>query len=146
MYIELQEVLKRQPGPEVGEQLITYQRNLRTKNTQMKVMISELNMYQAQSHEYKYEMERLAREVQDLKRKYFQQKKIQEIDNLNNNSLPNYDGSIESYGSVGTPGMNASATSTGGGGGGNMMMSRTAPNMTAKTRIAGGGFVIKHPA
>lgn len=138
LYTELQDVLKRQPGPEVGEQLITYQRNLRSKNTQMKVMISELNMYQAQSHEYKYEMERLTREIQDLKRKYFQQKKTQETDILLNASGGgSYEGSLESYGTTGGGGSTTTAAS--------VMMSRTAPNMTAKTRIAGGGFVIKQP-
>ena len=125
----MQDLLKRQPGPEVGEQVVTYQRNLRAKNNQMKVMISELNMYQAQSHEYKYEMERLAREVQDLKRKYFQQKREQEQIQDVSKTIDN--GNLDSE---------FASNSMGGG----AMMSRTAPNMTAKTRIAGGGFVIKN--
>lgn len=32
-------------------------------------------MYESQSSEYKYEIERLARELQEIKKKYFLQKK-----------------------------------------------------------------------
>ena len=38
-------------------------------------MASELNMYEAQVQEYKYEIERVARELQEVKKKYFMQKK-----------------------------------------------------------------------
>lgn len=48
LYVELKNILARQPGPEVAEQLSTYQGNLREKTKQMKAMASELNMYQAQ--------------------------------------------------------------------------------------------------
>ena len=46
--VVVQNILARQPGPEVAEQLSTYQGNLREKTKQMKAMASELNMYQAQ--------------------------------------------------------------------------------------------------
>jgi len=45
------------------------------KKKQMKGMAAELNMYQAQVNEYKYENERLGREMNELKRKYFESKK-----------------------------------------------------------------------
>jgi preprotein translocase subunit Sec63 len=48
LYVELKNILARQPGPEVAEQLSTYQANVREKNKQMKAMASELNMYQCQ--------------------------------------------------------------------------------------------------
>ncbi len=48
LYMELKNILARQPGPEVAEQLSVYQANLREKTKQMKAMASELNMYQAQ--------------------------------------------------------------------------------------------------
>lgn len=38
-------------------------------------MASELNMYESQVSEYKYEIERIARELQEVKKKYFMQKK-----------------------------------------------------------------------
>lgn len=43
-------------------------------------MASELNMYQAQVNEYKYEIERLGRELVDLKKKYFDAKKREQLD------------------------------------------------------------------
>jgi chromosome segregation ATPase len=79
LYIELKNILARQPGPEVAEQLSVYQQNLREKTRQMKAMASELNMYQAQVNEYKYEIERLTRELQDVKRRYFEQKRREQL-------------------------------------------------------------------
>ena len=72
MYLELKNILARQPGPEAAEQLAVYRASLKEKARQMKAMASELNMLQAQVNEYKYEMERLVRELNDLKRKYFE--------------------------------------------------------------------------
>jgi len=79
LYVELKNILARQPGPEVAEQLSIYQQSLKEKTRQMKAMASELNMYQAQVNEYKYEIERLTRELQDIKRKYFEQKRREQI-------------------------------------------------------------------
>lgn len=75
LYMELKQILARQPGPEVAEQLSIYQQTLKEKTKQMKSMASELNMGEAQVQEYKYEIERLSRELQDVKKKYFMQKK-----------------------------------------------------------------------
>merc|ERR1712178_288752 len=75
LYVELKNILARQPGPEGAEQLSIYQQNLRDKTKTMKAMASELNMYQAQVNEYKYDMERLTRELQDTKRRYYEQKR-----------------------------------------------------------------------
>ena len=75
LYVELKNILARQPGPEVAEQLSVYQQGLRDKTKSMKAMASELNMYQAQINESKYEMERVTRELQDVKRKYYEQKR-----------------------------------------------------------------------
>ncbi|XP_047127925.1 cilia- and flagella-associated protein 58 [Hydra vulgaris] len=75
IYIELKQILARQPGPEVAEQLSVYQQNLKAKTKQMKVMASELNMYETQVQEYKFEIEKLSRELQDVKKKYFVHKK-----------------------------------------------------------------------
>ena len=79
LYLELKNILARQPGPEVAEQLSVYQSSLRGKTRQMKSMASELNMYQAQVNEYKYEIERLTRELQDVKRKYYEQKRREQL-------------------------------------------------------------------
>ena len=39
LYMELKEILKRQPGPEVAEQLQMYQQTLKEKTKQMKVWL-----------------------------------------------------------------------------------------------------------
>jgi hypothetical protein len=44
-------------------------------------------MYQAQVGEYKYEIERLARELQDAKKKYFEQKKKEMLQRERERSL-----------------------------------------------------------
>merc|ERR1712100_909996 len=76
LYVELKNILARQPGPEVAEQLSVYQQSLKDKTRQMKAMASELNMYQAQANEFKYEIERLLQELNGVKRKYYEQKKM----------------------------------------------------------------------
>jgi len=79
LYVELKNLLARQPGPEVAEQLSIYQQNLKEKTNQMKAMAAELNMYQAQVNEYKYEIERLTRELQEMKRRYYEQKRREQM-------------------------------------------------------------------
>eukprot|EP00755_Sulcionema_specki_P017133 Sspe_Gene.10907::Locus_3677_Transcript_1_1_Confidence_1.000_Length_2788::g.10907::m.10907 len=74
LYVELKNILARQPGPEVAEQLNIYHENLRKRNMQMKRMASELNMSSTQMSNYKYEVERLTRELQETKKKFYEQK------------------------------------------------------------------------
>merc|ERR1712150_185179 len=73
--VELKNILARQPGPEVAEQLSVYQQNFKEKTRQMKSMAAELNMFQAQTNEIK----RLEQENSDLKRKYYEQKKFNQV-------------------------------------------------------------------
>lgn len=75
LYAELKGTLARQPGPEVAEQLCMQQQLLRDRTRSMKAVASELNMYQAQVNDARYEMERSARELQDVKRQYYEQKR-----------------------------------------------------------------------
>lgn len=46
LYIELRNILARQPGPDVADQVVAYARSLNDKSRQMKAMASELNMLQ----------------------------------------------------------------------------------------------------
>ena len=80
MYLELKNILARQPGPEAAEQLSVYRSSLKEKTRQMKAMASELNMLHAQGNEYKYEIERLVRELNDMKRKYFETRRREQLD------------------------------------------------------------------
>uniref|UniRef100_A0A9J8D899 Cilia and flagella associated protein 58 n=2 Tax=Cyprinus carpio TaxID=7962 RepID=A0A9J8D899_CYPCA len=75
LYVELKHILARQPGPEAAEKLQVYQRTLREKTKQLKVLTAELNMHESQSEDYKYEIERLAHELQEVKKKYLAQKR-----------------------------------------------------------------------
>lgn len=75
LYNDLKKVLSRQPGSEVLEKLSAYQDALKTKTRQLQTLSSELAMYQSQSSEYKDSIERLTRDLQDMKRKYFSLKK-----------------------------------------------------------------------
>ena len=43
LYMELKQILQRQPGPEVAEQLQIYQQTLKEKTKQMKVCIYGYN-------------------------------------------------------------------------------------------------------
>merc|ERR1719493_332782 len=79
LYIELKNILARQPGPEVAEQLSAYQQTLKERTRQMKATAAELNLFQSRVNEYKYEMERLTRELADVKRKYYEQKKRENL-------------------------------------------------------------------
>jgi hypothetical protein len=92
-------------------------------------MASEMNMYQAQVNEYRYDVERLNRELQDTKRKYYQQKRKDQI--------------VKDMGGLGgsVSDMNSAA------------MAKTNPQvlrdeqqstaMQSRTKFAGGGFAVK---
>ena len=128
LYNELKAILARQPGPEVAEQLGAYQHTLKQKTRQMKAMASELNMSQAQVNEYRYEIERIQRDLADVKKKYYQQKRkeamLTETTGLDGEIVP-----------------------------GARLLSKTAPQILAndqaaqakqnKKRFAGGGYAIK---
>jgi len=73
--LEMENAMARQPGPDVAEQISSYQNDVRKKSKQMKAMASELNMHQTQVNEYKREIEKLATELHNFKRKYFEQKR-----------------------------------------------------------------------
>lgn len=71
---ELETILARQPRPEVAQHLNAYHKDLLRKNAQMKQAASELNMTNTHITELKYEAERLRRELQQMKRNYYEMK------------------------------------------------------------------------
>ncbi|KAF7241720.1 cilia- and flagella-associated protein 58 [Paragonimus skrjabini miyazakii] len=89
LYVELKHILARQPGPEVAEQLNIYQMMIKEKTKQIKSMAAEMNLYENQIVQYKGELDILNRELQDLKKKYFSQKKRQMDPDLFENSNVN---------------------------------------------------------
>ena len=77
LYIELKNILARQPKPAVAEQLGVYQDNLKEKSKQMKNMIEELNAAHAQVNHYRFDIDRLNGSLTDMKERWFAMKKKQ---------------------------------------------------------------------
>ena len=75
LYVELKNILARQPGPEVAEQLSLYQQSLKERGAQTEAMAQELSLSHAQVSEYKYEISRIGKELRETKKKFFEQKK-----------------------------------------------------------------------
>ena len=75
LYIELKNILARQPKPAVAEQLGVYQDSLKEKSKQMKNMIGELNNAHAQVNHYRFEIDRLNKTISDVKEKWFATKR-----------------------------------------------------------------------
>mmetsp|Transcript_127838 Transcript_127838/g.239020 ORF Transcript_127838/g.239020 Transcript_127838/m.239020 type:complete len:845 (+) Transcript_127838:106-2640(+) len=75
LYVQLKNIIARQPGPEVAEQLSWYSQNLKEKTQHMKQMAQELNMYHAQVKDLRDEIERYNKDLQSVKQAYFQKKR-----------------------------------------------------------------------
>merc|ERR1712087_45288 len=79
LYLEMRNLLAKQPGPELVEEVAKQQSSLKDKTKQMKAMAAELNMYHAQLSDYKDEIERLTKELQDTKRRYYEQRHREQL-------------------------------------------------------------------
>merc|ERR1711892_546690 len=75
IYVELREILARQPGPEVAEQLHEFQRSLKCKTKQLKRLSAELNMSEASMAEQNVEIAKLNNNLREYKQKYLDMKK-----------------------------------------------------------------------
>merc|ERR1712151_453929 len=79
LYLEMNNLLEKQPGPEVLSEVAKQQNSLKEKTKTMKAMAAELNMYHAQLNDYKDGIERLTKELQDTKRRYFEQRRREQL-------------------------------------------------------------------
>merc|ERR1711881_59009 len=79
LYVQLKNILARQPGPEVAEQLAWYSQNLKEKTRQMRRMSSELRLYHGQVTDLKDEIERYHKELQGLKQQYFARRRSENL-------------------------------------------------------------------
>ena len=77
LYVDLRKVLARQPGPEATEQLRVFALTLKEKKSKFEAMKAELKMYQAKVYEYKYDIEKLTKDIELMKLAYFAQKRAQ---------------------------------------------------------------------
>ncbi|CAM6127709.1 unnamed protein product [Calypogeia fissa] len=75
LYIELRNILARQPGPEAQEHLTTLSRDVTEKTRQLKAVTSELHMTQGQINDFKKEIQSLNEELMNAKSKYFEIRK-----------------------------------------------------------------------
>ncbi|XP_068081247.1 cilia- and flagella-associated protein 58 [Anabrus simplex] len=73
LYMNLRQLMERQPGPAVAMQLHRTQLELRDRGRKMRCLISELNMYETKVTEYKFDLERVNHELQEMKKKYYTQ-------------------------------------------------------------------------
>jgi chromosome segregation ATPase len=70
----------------VAEKLSILQRGLTTKTSKLKELAAQINMYQAKTNEYKFDIERTQKEIQEIRRKYNEQKK-RELINKDNEKI-----------------------------------------------------------
>ncbi|KAL2726697.1 cilia- and flagella-associated protein 58-like [Vespula squamosa] len=75
LYINLREIMAKQPGPQMTIALNKTRKALRDRGNKMKCLVSELNMYEVEINEYKFDMERMSKEMCELKTKYYAQKR-----------------------------------------------------------------------
>eukprot|EP00752_Nemacystus_decipiens_P010274 g9156.t1 len=75
LYIELKNILGRQPGPEVAEQLAVYQENLKQKVKQMRAMEAELSMYKQQVDLFKSDIEAANEAMRALRHRWVAQQR-----------------------------------------------------------------------
>merc|ERR1712139_254509 len=71
LYVQLKNILARQPGPEVAEQLAWYSQNLKEKTKQMRTMSQELKQYHGQVADLKEDIERYNKELAGMKQHFF---------------------------------------------------------------------------
>merc|ERR1719203_2496804 len=72
LYVQLKNIIARQPGPEVAEQLQWYSQNLKEKTAHMKQMKEELDHYHNQVQNLRDEIDRYNQDFVAIKKEYFQ--------------------------------------------------------------------------
>ncbi|KAL1494784.1 hypothetical protein ABEB36_010327 [Hypothenemus hampei] len=75
LYLNLRQVLSKQPGPGIQNELVKTQRALKMRGDKLKCLISELNMAELKASEYKADLQKVTEELGELKRKYLEEKK-----------------------------------------------------------------------
>jgi chromosome segregation ATPase len=89
LYMELKNILARQPGPEIQQELAMYKENLKEKSAQMKKMMGELRQSQSQVSVHKFEIDRIKGELTRLKKEYFKRRNDEDKENRDDNRFAN---------------------------------------------------------
>ncbi|TPX40484.1 hypothetical protein SeMB42_g05979 [Synchytrium endobioticum] len=91
LYHDVKISLQRQPGPEVLEELRMVRSALKSKVSECKSLASELNMYHSQTNEASFTIEKLGQELQDLKRRYYEEKRKEQALHKTRSDAPEHD-------------------------------------------------------
>ncbi|XP_050310350.1 cilia- and flagella-associated protein 58-like [Anthonomus grandis grandis] len=75
LYLNLRQVLAKQPGPGILDELTKTQRALKLRGDKLKCLVSELNLAELKVTEYKQDLQKVNEELAELKRKYLEEKK-----------------------------------------------------------------------
>ncbi|TKS83720.1 Cilia- and flagella-associated protein 58 [Collichthys lucidus] len=76
LYVELKQILARQPGPEAAEQLQKCRWTIRENNKKHQALVAEVRMLDSMINKYRNENISLANELANVKKNYISQKKI----------------------------------------------------------------------
>ena len=71
LFMELKNILARQPGSEIHGQLVKYKEMLKEKSGQMKKILGELKSAKEQVDIHKLEVDRIKSDIHKLKKRYF---------------------------------------------------------------------------
>ncbi|VEN52638.1 unnamed protein product [Callosobruchus maculatus] len=82
LYINLRQVLAKQPGPGIKNELSKTQRALKARGNKLKVLVSELNMAELKAAEYKSDLQRVSEELCEMKKRYLAEKKTNHMQRL----------------------------------------------------------------
>merc|ERR1719399_137558 len=81
LYVQLKNILARQPGPEISEQLAWYATSLKEKTSQMKSMVQELGEYHQRCEDLKMNIARYKSDMNKAKGEYFKRKRYELVYN-----------------------------------------------------------------
>ncbi|XP_034944218.1 cilia- and flagella-associated protein 58-like [Chelonus insularis] len=69
--MNLRQLFLKQPGPELTTKLIKTKKILQCKDNKLKCLTAELNMWEYRTSEYKFELEKMTKEMCEIKIKYY---------------------------------------------------------------------------
>ena len=78
IYVELKNVIARQPGPETEDQLLTYQQTYKAKSKQLESLQDELEMYREQVVTFKNDILKCEEGMTRLKKRWFKMRQADE--------------------------------------------------------------------
>jgi preprotein translocase subunit Sec63 len=78
VYVELKNIIARQPGPETEDQLLSYQQTSKSKFKQLHSLRDELDMYREQVANFKDDIVQCDDKMTNLKKRWFKMKRSSE--------------------------------------------------------------------